>query len=84
MVPVTAPDATEDVLREAVSNADRRLDYYLESPLGGRCLTCGHVKHNDLGYCQTGQCACNDGTTVATLATIIRRDLRAAALECVR
>jgi hypothetical protein len=66
-------------LTEAEQRAERRMEKRLaemvESPAGNRCITCGHVKHNELGYCQTGQCICGDGTTVAGQAAIIRRDL---------
>lgn len=54
---------------------ERCLQGLIDSPVGNRCITCGHVKHNELGYCQNGECACGDGTTVAGAASIIRRDL---------
>lgn len=62
--------------------ADRRrvarcIEDLLESPIGNRCVTCGHVKHNELGYCQNGQCGCENGTTVEGIARILRRDLKA-------
>lgn len=56
---------------------ERCLTDLLESPIANRCVVCGHVKHNDLGYCQTGQCPCSSGVTVGSIAVIIRRDLPA-------
>ena len=73
-VKVGDPDPTRG---QAAQRVERRLAFYDKSPIGNRCVTCGHVKHNDLGYCQNRDCDCEDGTTVAGLASMIRRDLAA-------
>lgn len=44
------------------------------SPLARKCMTCGHVNHNEGGYCQTGQCACDNGYSFQDFAQITRRD----------
>lgn len=65
-------EALRDYHRKTV---ERRLRSLVDSPIGNRCVTCGHVKHNDLGYCQNGDCTCENGCTVAGLAGIVLRDL---------
>jgi hypothetical protein len=69
------PDAESDAGLADRRRVERAIQSLIDSPIGNRCVTCGHVKHNELGYCQNGQCICGDGTTVAGLAGIIRRDL---------
>lgn len=54
---------------------ERNLQDLIDSPVANRCVVCGHVSHNELGYCQVGQCTCSTGTTVEGVARIIRRDL---------
>lgn len=54
---------------------ERCLSDLIDSPVANRCITCSHVRHNELGYCQIKGCACGDGTTVGDCARIVRRDL---------
>lgn len=61
-----------------LSRVEKNLATLVNSPHANRCIECGHVRHNELGYCQVGQCICGSGTTFSGLAGIVRRDLRAA------
>lgn len=56
----------------------RNLRFLVEGAAGKHCIACDHVRHNELAYCQVGQCPCSEGVTVASTAAIILRDLRAA------
>lgn len=67
-----APDTERDErLRRSV---ERNLAEIMDSEAGKRCVSCAHVKHNDLGYCQVGQCSCTVGTSLAGTASIVLRD----------
>ena len=62
--------------REAVV-LRRYAGYLKDSPIGNRCLDCGHVRHNDLGYCQIGECSCEYHNSIEGLGRLIERDLDA-------
>ena len=40
-----------------------------------KCISCGHAasRHNELAYCQIGECSCETGTSIGSEATFIRR-----------
>lgn len=71
---MSAPEPTPDETRMR-----RRLNDLLNAPdgVGNRCIECAHVKHNELGYCQTKSCSCDVGTSVTGQVSTIVRDLPA-------
>ena len=64
-----------------VERLKNRLQHLIDSPIGNRCVSCGHAdgSHNSLGYCQvrsrSSECTCEVGTSIASTASIILRDL---------
>lgn len=61
----------DELLRRRV---ERNLADIMDSEAGKRCVSCAHLKHNDLGYCQVGQCSCTVGTSLAGTASVVLRD----------
>lgn len=64
----------DELLRRRV---ERNLADIMDSEAGRRCVSCAHLKHNDLGYCQVGQCSCTVGTSLAGTASVVLRDASA-------
>ncbi len=81
-MPEPAADPTRDTMRGANERRIRRnLDALKDGAAARRCVSCPHLTHNDLGYCQTSSCSCSNGTTVAGTAMIIARDVDAMLAE---
>ncbi len=68
-------------LLEPKGGVGRNLRHLIDGPAAKHCVVCDHVKHNELAYCQVGQCACSTGTPVGNTASVILRDLLAVIRE---
>lgn len=78
---VACQRAVEQAIADARAEANREVGLLLQEidthPMKGRCSECGHAQrsHNDLGYCQVGQCTCGSGWSLADRVVRVRAAL---------